>query len=400
VDFLARQFRAEVVVRYCGGSQAGHNVQLPDGSRHTFSQFGAGTLAGAKTYLGPRMILSPGTLPPEAEHLESLGVTDPMSLLTAHPDSLVSTWYHMLMNRLREMARGKNRHGSCGLGIGETRHYWLRYGQDAIVASDLRDRRTLNAKLTLLKDRFLLEMQELPHLDEALGQTLHETRPAEEAEALERDSAGITLSHRIPEAETILFEGAQGVLLDEWKGFHPYTTWSTVTAEHAWELAEAHDLKDVTVLGLMRAYATRHGEGPFPTFDAEFSSRIEDPGNPVNPWQGAIRSGPLDLMLLRYASLACPVDGLVVSGFDQVPDPIPLCTQYIDQPALDIPKSLKEQANLTRLLETAQPQIEFLPKQEFCQRSEELAPLVITANGPTHADRQWVPNQTILNPPE
>ena len=62
VDFLTRELSAGLVVRYCGGAQAGHNVELPDGSRHTFSQFGAGTLAGAKTYLGPRMIISPATM--------------------------------------------------------------------------------------------------------------------------------------------------------------------------------------------------------------------------------------------------------------------------------------------------------------------------------------------------
>jgi adenylosuccinate synthase len=371
-------------------------VQLPDGLRHTFSQFGAGTLAGAKTYLGPRMILSPGTMPPEAEHLKTLGVADPFRLLAAHPECLVSTLYHMMMNRLREVARGDGRHGSCGLGIGETRHYWLRYGQDAIFAGDLKDARVLKTKLTLMRNRFLQEMQELPRLDEPLSETLHEARPGEEAEALQRDSDGMAFSHRIPDAKTIIFEGAQGVLLDEWKGFHPYTTWSTVTADHAWELIEEHDIRDVTVLGLTRAYATRHGEGPFPTFDSGFTSRIEDLGNPLNDWQGAIRCGPLDLMLLRYAGSVCPVDGLVVSNFDQVPDQIPLCTQYVNQPKWTIPKSLKEQSELTSRLEKVRPVIDEVSESEFLKRLAELAPIVITANGPTHSERRWVAGQKVL----
>ena len=62
VDFLARKLEADLVVRYCGGSQAGHNVQLPDGRRHTFSQFGAGTLAAARTYLGPNVIIDPQSM--------------------------------------------------------------------------------------------------------------------------------------------------------------------------------------------------------------------------------------------------------------------------------------------------------------------------------------------------
>src|SRR5437588_7079917 len=81
VDYLARRFEADLVVRYCGGSQAGHNVQLPDGRRHTFSQFGAGTLADTparpRTYLGPNVIIDPVALPREAEHLIEMGVPDP-----------------------------------------------------------------------------------------------------------------------------------------------------------------------------------------------------------------------------------------------------------------------------------------------------------------------------------
>jgi adenylosuccinate synthase len=95
VDALARDGGADLVVRYSGGAQAGHNVQLPDGRRHTFSQFGAGTLAGVRTWVGPRVILCPSTLGPEAEHLRAMGVADPFSLLEAHPACLVSTVYHL-----------------------------------------------------------------------------------------------------------------------------------------------------------------------------------------------------------------------------------------------------------------------------------------------------------------
>src|SRR5438270_11967493 len=88
VDFLTRHFGADLVVRYCGGSQAGHNVQLPDGRRHTFSQFGAGTLVDAeprpRTYLGPNVVIDPHALLREAGHLAELGVANPTSLLTIH----------------------------------------------------------------------------------------------------------------------------------------------------------------------------------------------------------------------------------------------------------------------------------------------------------------------------
>src|SRR5262249_48054229 len=95
VDFLTRKFEADLVVRYCGGSQAGHNVELPDGRRHTFSQFGAGTLAAVpappRTYLGPNVIIDPLALAREADHLAELGVRIPTQLLTVHPRCLVVT---------------------------------------------------------------------------------------------------------------------------------------------------------------------------------------------------------------------------------------------------------------------------------------------------------------------
>src|SRR5437867_5170194 len=96
VDSLCRVHGADLVVRYCGGSQAGHNVQLPDGRRHTFSQFGAGTLAAARppwprTYHGPNVVIDPPALLREAQHLAELGVERPTALLTVHPRCLVTT---------------------------------------------------------------------------------------------------------------------------------------------------------------------------------------------------------------------------------------------------------------------------------------------------------------------
>src|ERR1700759_5249193 len=85
VDFLAREFAADLVVRYCGGSQAGHNVVLPGGRRHTFSQFGAGTLAGAATYLGEQVIVNLPAMHKEAAHLRQLMGSDPFEKLSTHP---------------------------------------------------------------------------------------------------------------------------------------------------------------------------------------------------------------------------------------------------------------------------------------------------------------------------
>lgn len=401
VDFLLREFSADLVVRYCGGSQAGHNVVLPDGRRHTFSQFGSGALAGAATYLGEQMILHPPALHREAAHLRELTGRDPFLKLAVHPRALVTTVYHQELNRLRELSRGEARHGSCGHGIGEARHYWLKHGQDAIFAADLKDADTLAGKLELLRQRALLEIQEFA------ARLPSESHPrlavffdpaAFVAGELARLGTGITLQPAMPACTTAIFEGAQGVLLDEWRGFHPYTTWSTVTLHHAFALAEAAGVEEVCTLGVTRAYLTRHGAGPFPTWQPDLDNRLADPGNPANPWQGGMRKGWLDLVLLRYAAAAAggPLDGLAVNCLDHLSDRSPrICTAYRSQggeaiqvlPSSPVP-SLAAQQELTALLETAEPVCRPTSCEDLCDElTGEIAPVAVFGTGPTAQHR-------------
>ncbi len=398
VDYLARHYDAELVVRYCGGSQAGHNVELPDGRRHTFSQFGAGTLARTerppRTYLGPNVIIDPPALLREAAHLVELGVDRPLDLLAVHPRCLVTTVWQRTLNQLRELARGAGRHGSCGQGIGETRRYWLEHGHDAIVAADLGDGEVLRDKLELLRQRALLQLQDLvEHIPAEQLRDLDLWDLGTEAVARQLGEAvrrGMTVSPALPECETAIFEGAQGVLLDEYRGFHPHTTWSTVTAHHAWEMVRQMGADAVSVVGITRAYATRHGDGPLPTWSAELTARLEDPGNPPNAWQGRLRCGWLDLALLRYAvDVAGPLDGIVVNHLDQVAeDGWLVCEEYRGGrlKASDAP-NLAWQSELTRQLRKADPVLVPATADEIVCRVGELAPVVLTGWGPTHEGR-------------
>ncbi len=390
VDFLTRRLGADLVVRYCGGAQAGHNVEDPDGRRHTFSQFGAGTLAGARTYLGPRMIISPTTMIPEAGHLRSIGVDDPWSLLSAHPNCLIATGYHAVMNRAREMSRGNSRHGSCGMGIGESRHYWLRYGRDAVHAGDLVDREDLVDKLMLMRDRFLLEMQDLPRLDRKSSSLMRELSPVEEADVLRRAVEGLAIESTLPRCEAAIFEGAQGILLDEWKGFHPYTTWSTVTPQHALELLADHPDASISVIGVTRACTTRHGAGPFPSWCPDLSGRMVDRGNPHNEWQGAIRFGPLDLVLLEYAARVGKVEGIFVNCLDQLPKRARVVTEYDLCDRLDEPTRLSEQQGLTTLLESVMTIESEVDESGILDRIAAISPIVGLSHGPTWKHRELI----------
>lgn len=392
VDSLCRVHGAGLVVRYSGGSQAGHNVQLPDGRRHTFSQFGAGTLAGVPTYLGPQVIINPAALTRESDHLHELGVADPYQTLAVHSRCLVSTYLHQALNQLRELARGDARHGSCGHGIAEARKYWLKYGEDAILARDLADRAILRDKLELLRQRLLLEIQEVASnvpRDAVREYDLLGLTAGSLAEPLLEVGRRLQVSSEMPACTTAVFEGAQGVLLDEWYGFYPHTTWSTVTPHHAFELAVDAGAEEVCVLGVVRAYTTRHGAGPLPTHDERLTERIKDAGNPWNQWQGSLRAGWLDLVLLRYAAAACaPLDGLVVSCLDHLDDASQVCDAYDNCASLPLPPGpdLVHQETLTRILAAAVPVLRPVTKDDILGVLEEIAPVAMTSTGPTHQD--------------
>jgi len=330
VDWLCAQGDVASVVRFNGGAQAAHNV-VADGVHHTFRQFGSGTLARTPTYLASTMLVEPILLAQEAETLARLGVSDPLSLLTVHPDALLTTPVHAAANRTREDARGAGRHGSCGLGIGETTWYDLatragvRAGQLlenfvapsaaadlAVRVRDCLDERALTRKLDALAAfyRPLLETgvhshPEVARLVEVYTEFGRAIRIADE-----RHLAAV------PDGERLVFEGAQGVLLDELRGLHPFTTWTRTTPTHARTIGRAIG-RTAGVLGVLRTYQTRHGAGPLAGEDDDLLRRRPERHNDTGVYQGQWRVGPLDPVAVRYAvEVSHGVDGLALTHLD------------------------------------------------------------------------------------
>lgn len=327
VDYLCRRFDAGLVVRYNGGHQAGHNVVLPDGRSHTFSQFGAGTFAGVKTYLGRHMIVEPIALRNEAEALINKGVSDPASSLIINYKSLVTTPWQKHLNRIKELSRVQ-RDGSCGVGVGETRKYWLDYGKDALTFGELQGSgySTLTDKLELIRQRVLIDAESYDNplsnnRDEIKKEIklLYDLCPKKVASRLCLAAAGIAISDGCPRTGTAIFEGSQGILLDEFYGFHPHTTWSTTTSRHAFD--ELGTTDNTTVIGITRSYMTRHGAGPLPTEDVTI--KLKDYNNPYNSWQQNMRFGYLDVPLLQYAVEADGnIDSIFVTHMDNCLDKV------------------------------------------------------------------------------
>jgi adenylosuccinate synthase len=334
VDYLTRTTNAHTVVRYNGGAQAAHNVVTPDGRHHTFAQFGSGTfIPGTRTHLSRFMMVHPLAMLAEERHLRSLGVRDAFPRVSLDRESLVTTPFQQSANRLKELARGDGRHGSCGMGIGETMSDWLAYGPHVLFAGDLTSRPTIVQKLRFLRDAKLAQLEgvveQLGDVEQARAdlQILRDPQAIEStADVFQHFSQLVSivepayLGQLLHQPGTIIFEGAQGVLLDEWYGFYPYNTWSTLTFQNADTLLHENDFDgETSKLGLFRAYATRHGAGPFVTEDEELTRQLPDPHNQNNPWQREFRVGYLDLVALRYAlAVTGRVDGLVITNLDRM----------------------------------------------------------------------------------
>lgn len=356
-DYLARKHDASAVVRFNGGAQAGHRVVTDDGREHVFAQFGSGTFhPGCETYLSKHMIVNPLNLLAEEEHLRTVGVADAFDRLFIDVEALIVTPFHIAANRLRELARGANRYGSCGQGIGEAVSDSLRAWPPSIRAGDLFFEYDLLEKLRWIQRRKRNVYEHL-HSDPDIGESERYDLEQEGA-VLFDDSVPEMLAelyaaiqpnvvsdwrHRLRDDETIIFEGAQGVLLDENWGFQPHTTWSTTTS------ANAHRLLDTVgfdgerrTIGVTRGYATRHGAGPFPTESPKWSAALRDVvGNQKDPWQGGFRVGPLDLPLLHYA-IECDgrIDEIAMTCLDRLPVEPRFSIGYERDVQLGLPRSI------------------------------------------------------------
>ncbi|WP_444963051.1 adenylosuccinate synthetase [Nocardiopsis sp. M1B1] len=457
VDLLCARRRFGAVVRANGGAQAAHNVVTPDGRHHTFAQFGAGTLAPGgpvPTHLSRWMVVDPFALAAEAGHLASLGVPDPFALVTVDRGALISTPWHRAANRARERARGEDRHGSCGMGVGETVAYALARPDDAPTAGDCARPDTLRRKLRRLADHLHAVRRSLEPPGAGPGPGAGHTaagtgpsaasgtvagsgaapnrgagaRPDPEPDVEECVEAYLAFARRVRLVDEdhlprllarspVVFEGAQGVLLDEWHGFHPYTTWSTTTTANPLALlAEAGRPGDARRIGVVRTYTTRHGAGPLVAEDPELGALLAEAHNGTHPWQGEFRVGHFDAVAHRYALAATGgVDSLVVthadaparaggrlrwctgytapdgSSLEPVPAPAPAPSgpgAAVTGAALrDAAARLDRQERLARALLEARPVLAPAPDSPAEAVGEELGlPLEAVFSGPTRAD--------------
>jgi adenylosuccinate synthase len=315
-----------VVVRFNGGAQAGHTVVTPQGVRHVFHHFGSGTFLGASTFLSRFFLVNPILWKLEAEALRALGVHLQDFSRFVDMSAHLTTPYDMLLNQELERLRGASRHGSCGLGIHET---LVRNREAEFATHVLMSRATIRETLERIRIRWIprrfAELTSKPPSKTFLERVASNEIRDHYLEDFDSFLRWNVLTASLPPGH-LVFEGAQGLLLDQDNVNFPYVTHSKTGLHNVLQLCREADIEALEAIYVTRAYLTRHGAGPFPTEDS--SLYFPDMTNTSNEFQGALRFGSLDPLELRHRVAedlrtrgSFPVEvSVAVTCLDQVSD--------------------------------------------------------------------------------
>ena len=313
-------FEHALNIRFCGGSQAGHTAVTPDGLRHVFSHFGAGIFNNnVATYLGKDFILNPILFWREYGKLSAYGIKPKVYI---HPECKVTLPFDMMVNQMVERQRGKDRHGSCGLGINETlvRNRALKIDNSISNANvnsyldDFMDTVRVEYTAERLKE---LGVKNISRQDmELLGdRTIQKNYIQQYNDML--NYCEIIGDEILERYSYLVFEGAQGLLLDKNnKSFFPNLTPSNTGMDNVllmlYQLGANWDaFNDVEICYVTRSYFTRHGAGAFPTEcnKTDIAENLVDLTNQYNEFQGDFRYGYFDSELL---------DGTINKDIDKI----------------------------------------------------------------------------------
>lgn len=310
-DYFANEAKEQnkscLVVCHNGGSQKGHTVVSPSGLRHVFHHFGSGNIAGADTYLSKDFIVNPIIFNKEYEDLKRKGI---VTKTFVHKDCLVTTPFDMMINQIVESSRDKDRHGSCGLGVNET-IVRSKAHTDGVTITDF-------LKYSLDFKRYILDLYACRYLPFRLEQLGVKSIPIKWLDILSKKNNIIdnyiddfyTMLNYIEfvdnsifdKYEYVIFEGAQGLLLDQNNmEYFPHLTPSNTGLTNPVNMIKDKNVTDIEACYVTRTYMTRHGAGRFDTECSkdEINSNMVDLTNVPNEFQGTLRYGKLDLNDLK-----------------------------------------------------------------------------------------------------
>jgi adenylosuccinate synthase len=358
VDWLSE--KADVVVRFQGGHNAGHTLVV-DGKTYKLSLLPSGIVRGGKlSIIGNGVVIDPWALFSEINQLKSLGVDVGPDNLRIAENAVLILPLHQDLDAARENSAGIQKIGTTGRGIGPA--YEDKVGRRAIRVMDLQDLDQLDVKVErLLHHHNLLRkgygLEALKNSDVIIPYI---------------DSTWLLMDKLRREGKQILFEGAQGILLDIDFGTYPYVTSSNTVAAQA-AIGSGIGPKSIDyVLGITKAYTTRVGNGPFPTeLDDEVGQRLGEVGNEFGTVTGRTRRcGWFDAALVRQTTKVAGITGIALTKLDVLDgfEELKICTGY------------KLNGKI----------IDYLPSSEQAQRNVE--PIYITLSGwkeSTKGARSW-----------
>ena len=341
IDFLTDE--ADIVVRSQGGNNAGHTIVI-GGEKYVLHLIPSGILRKSKTcVIGNGVVLDPVALVGEIEGLRKRGVKVEKNLLISDTAHLVLP-YHQALDGLRETQKGSKKIGTTKRGIGPA--YADKASRTGLRTGDLLRPDVLKEKLTqrIKENNALLKSLGAPTLN--ASKIIKDTLAA--AEVLRPFITNtVMFLHRALEMKTnMLFEGAQGTFLDIDHGTYPYVTSSNTTSGGACTGSGVPPHRIDKVMGVLKAYTTRVGEGPFTTEDDALGDRFHAMGREFGATTGrARRCGWFDAVSTRYSVILNGIDELAITNLDGLDgvETIKICVAYrLDGKVLDFPPTDSE----------------------------------------------------------
>jgi adenylosuccinate synthase len=346
VDYLASQ--ADYVVRFQGGSNAGHTIKVGD-KTYRLRLLPSGVLHRKKLVIANGVVVDPEVLLKELSDLKEFNPQ-----LSLSDRAHVTMSYHKSIDAAEENFKGALRSGTTMRGIGPT--YTDKVARYGIRTSDLLDSEMLDQKITqntILKQKILTQVYGSPV--EISKEDLLK-RCKEFGAALQEyiTDTSIVINKALDRGERVLFEGAQGLLLDVDHGVYPFGTSSNTVAGAVCTGAGVGPTKINQVIGVVKAYTSRVGTGPLPTeLTDELGSRLQEKGNEFGTVTGRKRRcGWLDAVALRYASRVNGVTAIALTKLDTLGgfDPVKICKEYRSDGEV-----IKEQPASVRVYSKCQP---------------------------------------------
>ncbi len=326
VDFLSDNFDA--VVRFQGGHNAGHTIKVGD-KTFKLSLLPSGIIRGKFSVIGSGVVVDPVALFSEIEKIENAGIKiTPENLAIADNCCLILS-VHRELDQLLELQKGDNKIGTTGRGIGPA--YEDKVGRRALRICDLRDQEVLESRIENLLFYHNLLRQSLGAKKIELNDILQELKPIQN-KILNFTKSSYEIAENLKKTKAVMFEGAQGALLDVTFGTYPFVTSSNTIAGQialgsCLGIAEIHK-----TIGILKAYTTRVGSGPFPTeLHDEIGEFIRIEGNEVGTVTGRNRRcGWFDAVLVKQVINLSSIKEVALTKIDVLDklDKIKICVGY------------------------------------------------------------------------